>query len=378
MSRPRVVLLRGHSANAWDLRPWELLADRFDVAVAVTPSNMYDLGSLTLERVALRSVRDPFPAGRIGNALAYGVGERYLDLERALTGADIVHSSEIDSWFSAQAAGLKPKLRFKLALTVWETIAFRQTYRWPRERRYRRAVVPAADRYLAASERARDGLQLEDVPADRIDVCYQGIDVGRFGAAKPDGPRPPVVLSPGRLVWEKGHQDVLRALATLRRGLDDEGAAPLPEVRGLIVGAGPEEAKLIRYAGELGLGDAVEFRRSVPYDEMPSVYAGSACMVLASLPTRAWEEQFGMVLAEGLAAGIPIAAASSGAIPEVVGDAAHHFVPGDWRGLARILRGVLEGGVADAAQADRAALVQRYSTEAAAERLGAAYERLLA
>jgi len=48
MSRPRVVLLRGHDANPWDLRPWELLADRYDVGVLVTGSNRFDLGSLAL------------------------------------------------------------------------------------------------------------------------------------------------------------------------------------------------------------------------------------------------------------------------------------------------------------------------------------------
>ena len=43
VTRPRVVLLRGHSANPWDLRPWELLRERFDVRVLATGSNAFDL-----------------------------------------------------------------------------------------------------------------------------------------------------------------------------------------------------------------------------------------------------------------------------------------------------------------------------------------------
>jgi glycosyltransferase involved in cell wall biosynthesis len=152
----------------------------------------------------------------------------------------------------------------------------------------------------------------------------------------------------------------------------------MPDVGVLVIGSGPEEAKLRRYAGELGLDGHAEFRAHVPYDEMPGVYAGSGCMVLASLATPQWEEQFGMVLAEGLAAGVPVVAAASGAIPEVVGDAATRFTPGDWRGLARTLRAVLGGEQPAASEAAREAAVQRYSTEAAAERLAAAYERLLA
>jgi glycosyltransferase involved in cell wall biosynthesis len=377
VSRPRVVLLRGHSANTWDLRPWELLAGRFDVAVVVTRSNEFDVGQLGLERIALRSVRDPLPAGRLGNAAAYALGDRYLGLEDALRGAAIVHSADIHTWFSAQAAALKSRLPFRLALTVWETIPFRDAYRWPRERRYRRAVLPAVDGYLAATERAREALLLEDVPPDRIEVCYPGIDVTRFAGAARDTAPPPLILSPGRLVWEKGHQDVLRALAALHQGLDEDGGRPLSEARALIVGAGPEEARLRRYAGDLGLADRVDFRRGVPYDEMPGVYAGAACMVLASLTTRAWEEQFGMVLAEAMAAGLPIAAARSGAIPEVVGGTATLFAPGDWRGLARVLRRFLEAP-ALAPSAERAELVRRYSIEAAAERLAAAYGRLAA
>ena len=31
VTRPKVVLLRGHGVNPWELRPWELLGDRFDV-----------------------------------------------------------------------------------------------------------------------------------------------------------------------------------------------------------------------------------------------------------------------------------------------------------------------------------------------------------
>ena len=92
-----------------------------------------------------------------------------------------------------------------------------------------------------------------------------GVDLERFSGAQVEPPREHVVLSVGRLVWEKGHQDVLRALAALRRGV-----VPLPPgaaaVRVVIVGTGAEEARLERYAAELGVADRVEFRRHVPYE----------------------------------------------------------------------------------------------------------------
>src|SRR4029453_956066 len=134
--------------------------------------------------------------------------------------------------------------------------------------------------------------------------------------------------------------------------------------------------------------DAVEFR-SVPYEEMPSVFASASCMVLASLPKASggylpggvphlfWEEQFGLGLAEAMAAGLPIVASKSGAIPEVCGDAVAYFLPGDWHGLARRLA---EGPLSNppGKHGDLPVeLVQRSSIQTAAERIAAVYERLL-
>lgn len=357
MSAPRVVLLRGHNVNPWDLRPWEQLEGRFEISVLVTGSNRFDASGLRLRQQRIHALRD-----RVRNDLAVkALGDRYLDLPRHLEGADLVHSAELGVWFSRQPALLKRRLGFKLVLTVWETIPFRSTYRAFRGRAYREETLPEVDLFLAATERARNCLLLEDVPAEKIEVTPPGVDTELFAAARGTPER--LVVSPGRLVWEKGHQDVLRALAALRRGLVP-GEPPRME----IVGTGPEEGRLRRYAADLGVADLVEFRGHVPYEEMPAVLAGAACVVLASLPTPLWEEQFGMVLAEAGAAGVPVIAAASGAIPEVVGDRGALFRPGDWVGLARLL----------AAPPERDPAPARFTASVAAERLAAAYERVLA
>lgn len=361
--------------NPWDLRPWELLADRFEITCLLTASNEFDTGGLQVPVRRVRALRDRMPQGRLGRALAYAAGDRYDDLREHLRGADIVHAAELHTWFSAQAAELRNELGFRLALTVWETIPSLEAYRWPRERRYRRQVLSRADLLLPASDRARRALLLEGVPANRIEVSYPGIDTTRFRSSGPDAPATEehLILSPGRLVWEKGHQDVLRAVAALRRGL--LGSAP--PVRLLIVGAGPEEKRLRRHARELGLHGLVEFRPSVPYDEMPGLYRGASAMVLASLPRRGWEEQFGMVLAEAMASGTAIVAARSGAISEIVGGAAVLVEPGDWFGLAQALR----DGPLSRAPSHRVAYpaerINLFSLEAAAARLANVYSGVL-
>jgi glycosyltransferase involved in cell wall biosynthesis len=60
----------------------------------------------------------------------------------------------------------------------------------------------------------------------------------------------------------------------------------------------------------------------VSYDNMPAVLKGLDVLVLPSvtiLPLH--REQFGRVLVEAMAAGVPVVGSSSGAIPEVIGDA---------------------------------------------------------
>jgi glycosyltransferase involved in cell wall biosynthesis len=372
--RPRVVLLRGHSANPWDLRPWEQLVERFDVTCLVTGSNEYATDGLSIHKQPVASLRDRLPDGRFGRALAYAAGDRYRHLEAVLRGADIVHAAELHTWFSAQAASLRDRLGFKLALTIWETIPDLESFRWTRERRYRRQVLASADLLLPASERARHALLLEGAGDARVKLCYPGINTSRFTATAP--PRGAsdehLILSPGRLVWEKGHQDVIRAVAALNRGL----VGPAPVIRLMIVGSGPEERRLRRHAEELRVN--VEFRPTVPYDEMPALYARASAMVLASLPRRGWEEQFGMVLAEALASGTSIVAARSGAIPEVVAGDGTLFDPGDWFALAAALREGPLGRAPATRVAHDPARVELFSVTAAAERLKGAYESLLA
>jgi glycosyltransferase involved in cell wall biosynthesis len=352
-----------------------MLEDRYEVMVLVTSSNQHDTAPLAVEQRPVRAVRDFLPSGRLGNALAYAAGDRYLNLERHLRGADIVHAAELHTWFSAQAARLRRELGFRLVLTVWETLPSLDAYRLPRERQYRRSVMEAADLLLPATERAARALLLEGVGRHQIQVCPPGIDTERFSAsnARAAGDEH-VLLSPGRLVWEKGHHDALRAVAALQRGLLGDA----PPIRLLIVGAGPEERRLRQHARELGIDNAVEFRRHIPYEEMPAQYLRSSAMVLASLPRRGWEEQFGMVLAEAVSSGTPICAARSGAISEVVGEDGALFEPGDWFGLARAL---MDGPLAraPAERVDHAPeRIRRYSTQAAAERIHNAYDRLLA
>ena len=342
----------------------------------VTGSNVHQVAGLDLEVVEARTPRDALPGTRVAGAAAYALGERYRDLDRHLAGADIVHAAEIGTWFAAQAAELRgahglrarahgvgdDRLALDLPLAARARLPARAC--WPRPTAS--CPPPSAPATRSCSRASPPSAS----PSPRR---------ASTSTTSPPPPRPPQppakhrILSAGRLVWEKGHQDVLRAFAALRRVL--AGTAHV-DVELLVVGDGPERKRLERYARELGIADSVEFRPTVPYDDMPALYASASALVLASLPTRGWEEQFGMVLVEALAAGTPVIACSTGAIPEVLGADGTLVAAGDWLGIAQALGDAVAGAPAARAEVDRARL-ERYSSAAAAERLRAVYAELL-
>jgi glycosyltransferase involved in cell wall biosynthesis len=384
--KTRVLVVRGHQATPWELRSWELLPERFDVRYLRTKSNPYGLDTVSLEAVPARTMRDLAPAGRLGDLAAHVLGDRYRGFEQAARKADIVHAEELSYWFAAEAARHKRVCGYKLVLTVWETLPLLEAFRNAGARRRRRLLLEHTDLYLPTTDRARAALLLEGVPGERIVVSPPGIDVDRFRSVHREPSGEHVFLSVGRLVWEKGHQDLLRAAAAIREGVV---SSTTTSFRVRIVGDGPERSRLEAHARELGLERAVEFL-SASYGDMPRLYAEASCLILPSLPSAAcslgpfgvprcfWEEQFGMVLVEAMAAGLPIVASTCGAIPEVTRGRTALVAPGDWVGLARALAEILASRPANLQVGYDQDIIDRCSQQAAAGRLAAAYDLVTA
>jgi glycosyltransferase involved in cell wall biosynthesis len=115
----------------------------------------------------------------------------------------------------------------------------------------------------------------------------------------------------GRLVEEKG-LDVLR-----------EAVGSLPAPRRLVLcGQGPCLEKMLNVPFVQWAGD-------LPREQLPRFYRGLDALVLPSRTTSSWKEQFGRVLVEAQACGTPVVGSSSGAIPEVIGDAGLVFPEGN-------------------------------------------------
>lgn len=93
----------------------------------------------------------------------------------------------------------------------------------------------------------------------------------------------------------------------------------------LLVGSGKEETQILSRANEMGLSSSICHIASVAQTEVPPYIALMDILVLPSRRVGMWAEQFGRVLVEAMAARTLVIGSSSGAIPEVIGDAGFVF-----------------------------------------------------
>ena len=211
-----------------------------------------------------------------------------------------------------------------------------------------------------------------------------GVDPGRF---KPDAegrrrtlerldiPETAFVIGyAGRLVPEKGVGKLLHAFI----GLAPEPADSVPPHL-VIIGAGPERHRLEAQARAAGVADRVRFLGQLASLEMPGALSALDVLALPSVATRTWSEQFGRVLVEAMACGVPVVGTSTGEIPTVVDGAGVLVPPGDVAALAGALdrlrgspdvRSIL-------AERGRRRVLERYSHAEIARATADFYRRIL-
>ena len=143
---------------------------------------------------------------------------------------------------------------------------------------------------------------------DRFHLVRCGIEVARLPRPERRPPRPgePVhILSVGRLSPEKGQLGLVEAFAlAVDRGLD---------ARLVLVGSGPDEARVRRAVADRRLGDRVEFLGQQPEAEVLRAMGRAHLFVIAS-----FMEGLPVVLMEAMALGLPVIAPAITGIPELV------------------------------------------------------------
>ena len=101
-----------------------------------------------------------------------------------------------------------------------------------------------------------------------------------------------------------------------------------------MVGDGPERPAFESQLRELGLMDRVQFAGAISYDDVPATFHQIDLMVMPTQTTGRIREQFGRVLVEAMASGVPVIGSTSGAIPEVIAEAGLIVPEGDAKALA--------------------------------------------
>ncbi len=248
-------------------------------------------------------------------------------------GYDVVHAHD---WLVAHTAvTLKEHLDLPLVATIHATEAGRHQGWLPEDMNKSIHSVEwwlarEAVRVIVCSDYMKwEATRLLDLPAERTDVVYNGVDGTRW-QARPravaaarrryagdpwsgtpgDAERPglsqgPLLTYAGRLVYEKGVQHVIAALPRLR--------LRHPGLRLVIAGDGPYRPELEERVRRLGVVDAVTFAGFLSGQELPALMAASDCYVVPSI-----YEPFGMVALEAAAVGTPVAVAATGGLAEIV------------------------------------------------------------
>ncbi|HEV2887693.1 MAG TPA: glycosyltransferase family 4 protein, partial [Jatrophihabitans sp.] len=155
----------------------------------------------------------------------------------------------------------------------------------------------------------------------------------------------PLLVFAGRLVHEKGLQELIKALPLLRQ--------ELPGVRLVVAGAGQQLADQQDRAARYRVEDLIDWAGFLGAAELAGLLAAADLVVVPSL-----YEPFGMVALEAQLAGTPVAVSDTGGLAELVeaGRTGLRFAPESPAAIAAAVRDVVGD---PAAARRRAALAQR-------------------
>lgn len=257
---------------------------------------------------------------------------RLLDAHRP----DVLHVDEepynLATFHAAQAARRR---RIPFLFFTWQNL-------------YRRYPLPF--RWMEAYVQSRAAWAIAGTEAAGLVLRRKGYGgplavIPQFGV-DPDVYKPPLPLGEGR--GEGGNGEPSKGPFTIGYagrlvpakgvGLLQEACAQLSaDWRLEILGGGPELPTLRIRAQGLGIADRVRFADAIPSREMPRFLRTLDALVLPSVSRPNWVEQFGRVLVEAMACGVPVVGSTCGEIPGVIGDGGLTFPEGDAAALAAAL-----------------------------------------
>lgn len=313
--KPKVAIVRGKFLNKYEMQTFEYLKGRYQLTAFGSLTSFHKSFSFPVKKLTSPMDLPEFPYKmQILNRLF--IDAHYLyGLEDKLKGYDIAHTAETYYRYTQQSLDAKKKgFIHKVVVTVLENIAHNNEGIWGRKG-YKQRTRHDADALIALTQMTKKSLIKEGTDPKKIHVIGSGIDTNMFFPSKSKKSNYLTVLFVGRFEVYKGVFDVLYAAEQLVRSTYD-----LP-LKFVFVGKGSQNRAIQDLVDRLGIRNSVHFL-SVPYGKIPEVYRDADIFVAPSSDTKTWKEQYGYMLLEAQASGLPIVTTKSGSIPEVVGDAA--------------------------------------------------------
>lgn len=250
----------------------------------------------------------------------------------------------------------------RLVFFTWENL----NRQLPRPFRViRRFVLGQASGAVAGNQGARQLLEENGFRRPVAVIPQLGVDPCLFAPDQAAGTERGFIIGyVGRLVPQKG---VLLLL---------EAAARLPQARLLLVGSGPLKPAILSRAESLGLDGRLELCEGVHHHEVPRYLHRMSVLVLPSRTTPTWKEQFGHILIEAMACGVPVVGSDSGAIPEVIGDAGLVVKEGNVGALTSALYGLMAhpGLRQELSARGRSKVLAEYTNSVVAQRLATVWQ----
>lgn len=249
---------------------------------------------------------------------------------------DLVHCWEEPYVASAAQVAAWTQARVPLVFATFQNIDKRYPppFRWAEQ-----YVLSRADGFVTFGRTVFDVAIAHGFPRHRTRTIAPGVDTVRFA---------PDPAARGRVRASLGWDDETPVAGFVGRFVAEKGVLQLTEVldrlktpwRALFVGGGPLEADLRQWARRYG--GRVALATTVGHDAVPDWLNAMDVLCAPSRTTSRWREQFGRMLIEAFAAGVPVLASASGEIPHVVGDAGVLVAEDDldaWtRALSNLLR----------------------------------------
>jgi len=206
---------------------------------------------------------------------------------------------------------------------------------------FERVVLGRAQGWIACASLVHETLLKRGFPQSRGRILNLAVDLAEFHPVSPAaraqvleelGLQSPVVGFMGRLTASKGLDVLMKAMEKVG------GARPWSL---LLLGSGEYQRKVEAWAARNGWSNRVKVML-VKHGDMPR-YVGCMDMLAAPSQTvRNWKEQFGRMIIEAFASGVPVIGSDSGEIPFVIGEAGRVVGEHDVAGWAQAIGELLD------------------------------------